>query len=282
MPGHLVLTLDGSTRVSSTALLRATPGGSEGDWEVLARKAEADGQGQAGVLLGMVDEMLAELDAAPGDLQAVVVGVGPGTFTGVRIAVATARGLALALSIPVWGVSTLAALAAKAAASAASRREAPWSRLVPVIDARRQQVFFGVYERSLAGEGAEGVVWTRMREFGVCGRGSFESFLREEEDGRALFIGEAMELVEELPPNAEFVSTPLESERLIVGQELLGVQEGLAAEPRVGSWLSGSAGLEASDGSPEGVKPMYVRAPDADVHITMMKDPWVVGSSRRR
>ncbi len=68
MAEPLVLALDGSTRVCSAALLRIGEGRvqscrrSEDDWQVVARRAETDGRGQAKVLMRLVDEMLGEWD----------------------------------------------------------------------------------------------------------------------------------------------------------------------------------------------------------------------------
>ena len=100
-----------------------------------------------GVLLPLLQRLLLRAEASQEDIAALVVGTGPGTFTGVRIAVATARALALALNRPVYGVSTLQALAAQALAlqtadppKAAGHDDFP-SVLVPVVDARRGQVF---------------------------------------------------------------------------------------------------------------------------------------------
>ena len=62
------------------------------------------GQSQSRVLLALVDELLAEADAGPGDLTGVACCVGPGGFTSLRIGVATAEGLALT-GLPTWGFS---------------------------------------------------------------------------------------------------------------------------------------------------------------------------------
>jgi tRNA threonylcarbamoyladenosine biosynthesis protein TsaB len=71
-----------------------------------------------------------------GDLDAIAVGVGPGTFTGLRIGVATARALATAAGLPLRRVSSLAALAAGIGAPLR----------LPVIDARRGEVFAALFE----------------------------------------------------------------------------------------------------------------------------------------
>ena len=282
MTQQLILAMDGSTRVCSAALLRGATGSATGRWEVAGHKTEADGKGQARILLRLVEELLGELGAGPQDLGAVVVGVGPGTFTGVRIAVATARGLALALSIPVWGVSTLSALAAGAAASAAAGEEAPWSRLVPVVDARRQQVFFGVYEHVAYGVDESREQWVRAADFGVCDREALGALLGGQGDERTLVVGDARSLVGDLPRGVSFAAAPVYAERLVMGQELLGARADLAREPGVDlGILESAAPGRGGDGAPEKVKPLYVRSPDADVHITKMKDPWSVGGNRR-
>lgn len=119
----LTLALDTATSTATAALLR--------DGAVLGEAALP-----ARELLGAVDRLLAQAGAGPGDLGALVCGIGPGSFTGVRIGLALARGLALGLGVPVAGVSTLAALAAGAEADGAGAGQA-----VAVVDARRKEVF---------------------------------------------------------------------------------------------------------------------------------------------
>lgn len=318
MIDRLVLALDGSTRTCSAALLRrrtpamaaGVPGPQGGDrgWQVVARRAEKDGRGQARVLLSMVDEMLEEVGGGPAQLGAVVVGTGPGTFTGVRITVATGRALSLALAVPVLGVSTLAALAVR---GLLARGASPL--VVPVVDARRDQVFYGVYEASGetvvaeaaseltasdgaasagATEGHPSPRWARRGEFGVCDRGALADILA----GPALIVAEEASVVGGVPSGAVVVASDVEAEELVVGQSLLEEPEGGPHGWRLGSWLSAAldAGSRASlgaamsghgppggVGTPESVRPIYVRSPDADVHITKMRDPWAADSVRR-
>ncbi len=112
----LVLAFDTATEVATSALVL--------DGRVLGERT-----GSARALLGDVDDLLASAEATPADLDALVVGTGPGSFTSTRMGLAFARGLGLALEIPGAGVSTLDALAAGQPGA------------IPIIDARRQEVF---------------------------------------------------------------------------------------------------------------------------------------------
>jgi tRNA threonylcarbamoyladenosine biosynthesis protein TsaB len=71
----------------------------------------------------------------------LAVGTGPGTFTGLRIGMATATGLALSTGIPLVGVPTLEALARCLDADGTGR-----GFRVPVLDAKRGEVFVGAYD----------------------------------------------------------------------------------------------------------------------------------------
>ncbi len=79
--------------------------------EMLASSDEPAYRRANSVLLDRSTELLASLGLAPADVACVVCGRGPGSFTGVRIGVATAKGVACGLRVPLFGVSTLDAVA---------------------------------------------------------------------------------------------------------------------------------------------------------------------------
>lgn len=124
----LVMGLDTALQRCSVAILR-------GD-EVLADESAAMERGHAEHLAPMAAAALAKAGVAIRNLDRVGVVVGPGGFTGVRVALAFARGLGVGTGLAVVGVTSLAALAAGAGAG---------GLVAPVIDARRGQVYAGLY-----------------------------------------------------------------------------------------------------------------------------------------
>lgn len=88
-------------------------------------------------LLPMLDEVKQMTDLDLSTLDAIAVSAGPGSFTGLRIGSATAKGLGLALDKPLIGVPTVDALAMNLYGSG--------SLICPLMDARRNQVYTGIY-----------------------------------------------------------------------------------------------------------------------------------------
>ena len=97
----------------------------------------------ADALLPIIDALLGEAGRRLDEVSLVGVTDGPGSFTGVRIGVATAKTMAWALGAQLAAVSTLAAMAADLL------REHPERELaIPVLDARRGEVFAGLFRRA--------------------------------------------------------------------------------------------------------------------------------------
>lgn len=126
----LELALETSGRPPSLAARR--------DGVVLERELSSE-RAHASDLVPVLDALLGELGAAPRDVRAVYVGIGPGSYTGLRVGVATAQGLALGTGAPLVGVPSL--------------EVAAWSVLGPgesgafVLDARQGEVYLARYAR---------------------------------------------------------------------------------------------------------------------------------------
>jgi tRNA threonylcarbamoyladenosine biosynthesis protein TsaB len=88
-------------------------------------------------LMPMLEEVRRALDLNLDSLDAIAVAGGPGSFTGLRIGSATAKGIGLALNKPIIHVPTLEAMAYSYYGSD--------GLIVPMMDARRNQVFAGIY-----------------------------------------------------------------------------------------------------------------------------------------
>lgn len=91
-------------------------------------------------LLPMIDEIITMLKIDLSEIDAIAIAEGPGSFTGLRIGSATAKGFGLALKKPIVGVPTLDALAYNLYAGD--------MLICPLMDARRNQVYTGIYKFS--------------------------------------------------------------------------------------------------------------------------------------
>ena len=125
-----VLAFDTSSKALSLAILE--------DKQVLAETTINIKKNHSITLMPAIDFLMASLDWTPKDLDRIVVAEGPGSYTGLRIAVATAKTLAHTLNIELVGMSSLLALVP-------SQQE---GLVVPVMDARRNNVYAGFYENA--------------------------------------------------------------------------------------------------------------------------------------
>ena len=129
-----MLALETSARVGSVALFE--------DDRLVAYETFAHGLQNAARLLPLIDELCKTHGLGPKDIGLVAVSIGPGSFTGLRIGVTLAKTLCYATGAKLVAVPSLAVIAANAPADA--------GYIMPVLDARRGQVFAAVYQR---GEG---------------------------------------------------------------------------------------------------------------------------------
>lgn len=143
----LVAAVDTATLGLSCALVEVAPGAAPRT--VAASEERAPASGKHGGHGARLPQALLELLAANGralrDVDGWAVGLGPGSFTGLRIGLATLKGLAYAGRRPVAGASSLAAMALAAAPDAPDG-----AVLVPLLDAKKGEVYAGFY-RAVAG-----------------------------------------------------------------------------------------------------------------------------------
>ena len=129
-----ILHLETATDICSVAISRLK--------ELLSYRHSVKRNSHAEILNTLVQQSLDDARLRMSDLDAVAVSSGPGSYTGLRIGLSTAKGLCYALGIPLIGISTLDALA-QAAIAAHGDREAYY---LPMIDARRMEVYTAVYD----------------------------------------------------------------------------------------------------------------------------------------
>ena len=136
---HVWLAVDASTAEASLAVFCAAPACSLHEASLAAKALPSEW------LVQNVADLLARANSAAGELDGIVVGLGPGSFTGLRVALATVKGLALAVGCPVYGTSSLAIQAASCS----------HDRVLVVRDARRGRFYAGTCERTIAPADAE-------------------------------------------------------------------------------------------------------------------------------
>jgi len=134
-----ILNIETSTEVCSVALT------SEG--QVLDHRENYEGQTHATMLSQYVKEMLDYARSREMKLDAIAVSIGPGSYTGLRIGLSEAKGLAFGFSVPLIGVNTLQLLAVSTMFNHFIEEDKVL--YVPMIDARRMEVYTAVYNPAL-------------------------------------------------------------------------------------------------------------------------------------
>ncbi|PZF89210.1 tRNA (adenosine(37)-N6)-threonylcarbamoyltransferase complex dimerization subunit type 1 TsaB [Micromonospora endophytica] len=155
----LVLVVDSSTPAVTAAIVEVTAGG----LTCRAHRCTVDARAHGELLAPQVDAVLADVDARPAELGAIVAGLGPGPFTGLRVGLVTAATMGQVLGVPAYGVCSLDAIGYPAAAG---------EPVLAASDARRREIYWAVYDgagqRLLGPEvGAPAVAAERARALAV-------------------------------------------------------------------------------------------------------------------
>lgn len=133
-----IINIETSTEVCSVALT------SEG--QVLEHRENYDGQNHAKLLSTFISDVLKYATSREIKIDAVAVSIGPGSYTGLRIGLSEAKGLAFGLNVPLIGIDTLKILCV---ATMFGHEIDENALFIPMIDARRMEVFTGVYNLAL-------------------------------------------------------------------------------------------------------------------------------------
>lgn len=181
----VILHIETSTDVCSAALT------AEG--AVLVHFEEFNPMSHAVVLSDFIKGCLDHLRQHEMKLDAVAVSLGPGSYTGLRIGLSEAKGLAYALGVPLIGVDTLQLMAVSVMFGHDVEEGALFA---PMIDARRMEVYTGVYDLALD---------TRLAPQPlILDENSYAGFL---EQGPVLFFGNGSDKARSVltHPNARFI-----------------------------------------------------------------------------
>lgn len=142
-----------------------------------------------------IDEVLRMADISKDSLDAIAVSKGPGSYTGLRIGVSAAKGLCFALDIPLISVPTLESLASQVVQSDGI--------IIPMLDARRMEVYSAVYA-------AAPLEQIRETQAQILDETSFSNYLK---DSKVYYIGTGVAKSKDLitHENALFIENKLPS-----------------------------------------------------------------------
>ncbi len=168
----LILNIETATEVCSVAL------GLDG--QLCHSETIAEPNRHASHTTLLIQQVLEAGNYSVNQLDAVAVSAGPGSYTGLRIGASIAKGICFALDIPLIAIPSLQGLAEGA------RRKFPQADLIiPMIDARRQEVYAAWYGSKLETlhpewawvleEGALQPIAAGHSEVVVCGNGAFKA-----------------------------------------------------------------------------------------------------------
>ena len=126
---NTVLLIETSTECCSAALAQ--------NGEIIAKKATTEPRQHAGKLVPFIKEVLDQANCSIDMCDAVAVSSGPGSYTGLRVGVSAAKGICFGTGIPLISIPTTDVLAWQGNGKA--------DFIVPMIDARRMEVYSAVY-----------------------------------------------------------------------------------------------------------------------------------------
>ena len=193
-----IILIETSTALCSVALAQ--------DGAVTSYRESSAPKAHASLTAVFIQEMLAERGITLADCDAVCVSKGPGSYTGLRVGVSTAKGLCFGSGKPLLAVGTLDTLVAQANSVISSEVEKskPFRYIIPMIDARRMEVYTAVFEKTVS-EAETPATYMQITETApmIIDENSLAEYL---EQGPCLFIGDGAGKCADVikHPNAQF------------------------------------------------------------------------------
>ena len=180
-----IILIETSTALCSAAISE--------DGKITAYRESSAPKAHASLTAVFIQEMLEETGLGISDCDAVCVSMGPGSYTGLRVGVSTAKGLCFGSGKPLIAVGTLDTLVAQAASEAEGTS---YRHIIPMIDARRMEVYSAVFS-------PDGRQITETAPV-IVDENSFAQYL---EEGDVLFIGDGAGKCADVitHPNAHFI-----------------------------------------------------------------------------
>ena len=181
-----IILIETSTALCSTALVE--------NGALTSYRESSAPKAHASLTAVFIQEMLDERGLTLADCNAVCVSKGPGSYTGLRVGVSTAKGLCFGSGKPLIAVGTLDTLVAQAAEEVAAGEGQAYKYIIPMIDARRMEVYTAVFEAGKQITETSPVIVDET---------SFTEYL---EQGACLFIGDGAGKCADVikHPNAHF------------------------------------------------------------------------------
>lgn len=212
-----ILHIETSTSVCSVAVSQ--------DSQVIFQQENHSGPNHAERLGSMVDEALSFTDNHAIPFDAVAVSCGPGSYTGLRIGVSMAKGICYGRNLQLISVPTLELLCVPILLREMVEEDA---LLCPMIDARRMEVYSGIYDRALRvvrPVGADIVdadtyrEWLDQKPVYFFGNGAAKCLRKNDlaDDKTAVINHPNAHLIENIEPLAKWMQ-PLAERRLMNGQ----------------------------------------------------------------
>ena len=234
-----IIGVNTSTSRGSVALLEGT--------DIIDEELSEKPESFSRSILGMLDRILSRNNTTIEEVDGFGVAAGPGSFTGIRIGQATIAGISLSTGTPLYGVSTLEAMATAMVRLSAKEDNNEPGRIIPMLDAGRGNAYYAVFstgDTHTASNKLERITEDRLAPA--------EEIAAEQGAADGLFFGEGAEKYIDVLKG--------------IGREVGAMGDGSLVSIAVGAAILGSkAAMEGSKGDIYCLRPNYIHAGPAAI-----------------